>query len=131
VFIPVLDHRSKTKHERILLLSHAATIIALSRELLGDENREMGIRVGCCSLTEFVRKKTKGAVLGKESWEVLKLADGGHLTGGASRDWGFEDIEIANGKVVADPGDPGTEDDVDEPVGCQIEAQEQVLSSNL
>lgn len=99
VFVPTLDRRSKPKTERILLVSHAATIIALAREFLGDESRAMGIRVGCCSLTELVRKKTGEDVLGKESWEVRKLADGGHLKDGASREWGFEDIEIADGKV--------------------------------
>jgi transcription factor C subunit 7 len=50
-------------------------------------------------LTEAVRKKevSDGKVIG--GWEISRLADGSHLEKGASRDWGFEDIEIANGKV--------------------------------
>jgi hypothetical protein len=82
--------------ERILLVSHAATTIALARALLG--NRTLALRVGCCSLTEM--KRLPGAsdkVSG--GWEGLKMADGAHLKEGASRDWGFEDIVIANGEV--------------------------------
>lgn len=81
-----------------MLVSHAATIIALVRSLLDDRN--LPLRVGCCSISEFVRKereKEDWKVIG--GWEVKRLADGAHLQDGALRDWGFEDIEIANGKV--------------------------------
>jgi len=53
-------------------------------------------------------------------WELGKIADGAYLEKGASRDWGFEDIEIAHGKVVEDPGVPGTENESDEPLGSQV-----------
>lgn len=59
------------------------------RELAGD--RTLAVRVGCCSLSE-ANKTDNG-------WKLDKLAVGDHLTGGSSRDWGFEDIEIANGEV--------------------------------
>ena len=45
-------------HERILLVSHAGTIIALTRVLTGDEGIERGMRVGCCTLTTLQRTPT-------------------------------------------------------------------------
>jgi len=42
------------------------------------------------------------------------------LKDGAQRDWGLEDIHFADGKVINDPGEPGTENEKDEPVGSQI-----------
>ncbi|GLB36193.1 putative phosphoglycerate mutase-like protein [Lyophyllum shimeji] len=103
-FAVQLERKFAGKHSRILLVSHAATVIALARSLIpGTEN-------------------TWG------SWRPQRLADGSHLADGASREWGFEDIEISKGKVVEDPGVPGTEltGEQDEPVGSQIQ-----LSSNL
>ena len=80
----------------IILVSHAAPIIALVRGLLG--NRNMPFRVGCCCISEFVRKEGEDwKVIG--GWEAKRLADGSYLRDGALRDWGFEDIEVANGKV--------------------------------
>jgi hypothetical protein len=81
-----------------MLVSHAATTIALVRGLLG--NRNLPVRVGCCSLTEFVRKEGNDQkVIG--GWEVKKFVDGTHLKDGALRDWGFEDVVIANEDVSA------------------------------
>jgi transcription factor C subunit 7 len=100
--------------KRILVVSHAATVIALARALAKD--RALPMRAGCCSLTKFV-KWTDGG----EGWQLVLSADGGHLTGGSTRDWGFEDIEIEHGQVVHDDGEPGTEDEVDEPVGLQVQ----------
>lgn len=78
-------------------MSHAATVIALVRTLLGD--RKLPLRVGCCSISEFVRKEEKDwKVIG--GWEAKRLGDGSHLKDGALRDWGFEDVEIANGEVI-------------------------------
>ncbi|KAJ7492572.1 histidine phosphatase superfamily [Mycena latifolia] len=123
VFVPEVERKFPAAHRRILLVSHAATAIALARALVG--NRELPMRVGCCSLTEVVRKRDVIPILG--GWDALRLADGAHLKEGASREWGFEDIEIADGKVRGrGPGVPGTEHEVDEPVGSQIP-----LSSNL
>lgn len=91
--LPEVERRFHGKHARILLVSHAATIIALARTLLGD--RERPLRVGCCSLSEFDRQDGR--------WEARRLADGAHLADGASREWGLEDIEIAAGKVGLSP----------------------------
>ncbi|KAJ7070987.1 histidine phosphatase superfamily [Mycena amicta] len=120
VFIPAVE-RAYPGHERILLVSHAATVIVLARALLGEPT--LPLRVGCCSLTEVVRKPD-GAVLG--GWQAKRLVDGAHLVQGTSRDWGFEDIEVADGRVVDDPGVPGTEHEQDGPNGVQIS-----LSSHL
>ncbi|KAL0951121.1 hypothetical protein HGRIS_007857 [Hohenbuehelia grisea] len=115
---------SGTAHARLLLVSHAATVITLARSLKGDP--ELPLRVGCCSLTDFVRPaggdtfESGRRVLG--AWEARKLADGAHLKQGSSREWGFEDIEVDHGKVVPDPGVPGTEQELDEPVGASPKA---------
>ncbi|KAJ3894984.1 histidine phosphatase superfamily [Lentinula edodes] len=111
-------------HKRVLLVSHAATVIALARDLAGD--RELPLRVGCCTLSEFSRK-VGGA--GSGSWEVKKLAEAEFLTGGVQRDWGLEDIQIADGKVIEDPGIPGSELEVDEPVGSMLRATSSVASN--
>jgi transcription factor C subunit 7 len=99
VFIPEIERMGAGKHTHVLLVSHAATIIALTGSLLGD--RELPLRVGCCTLTEVVPRvqssQGKQGVCG--AWEATKLADGAHLEKGALRDWGLEDIEIAAGKV--------------------------------
>ncbi|KAJ7103487.1 histidine phosphatase superfamily [Mycena belliarum] len=122
VLVPEIERRFPGAHRRVLLVSHAATTIALARALVGD--RALPMRAGCCSLTELVRKRDVIPILG--GWDARRLADGAHLKDGASREWGFEDIEISDGQVVADPGVPGTEHEVDEPVGSQV-----ALSSNL
>jgi len=123
-FTVQLERNFAGKHLRILFVSHAATAIALARSLVGD--RDLPLRVGCCSLSVFDRISGNENVIA--AWNPRRLADGAHLTEGALREWGFEDIEIARGKVVEDPGVPGTELTVehDEPVGSQIQ-----LSSNL
>ena len=48
-------------------------------------------------MTEVKRKPAADSILG--AWEPVKLANGDHLAEGASRDWGFEDIVIKDGKV--------------------------------
>jgi transcription factor C subunit 7 len=69
--------------------------------LVGD--RGLPVRVGCCTLSELVRKEggDRGVIGG---WEVKRFVDGAHLKDGALRDWGFEDIEIAHGKVMMRQG---------------------------
>ncbi|KAH7915802.1 histidine phosphatase superfamily [Hygrophoropsis aurantiaca] len=109
--------------KRVLLVSHAATVIALARALLGEP--ALPLRVGCCSLTEVVRREGaetgtgRGTVGVLGGWRALRLVDGAHLKEGASRDWGFEDIVIANGKVIDDVGVPGTENEAEDTAGPQ------------
>ncbi|PBK77277.1 phosphoglycerate mutase-like protein [Armillaria solidipes] len=104
----------RPKGERLLIVSHAATIAALVRLLSGE--RDMPIRIGCCSLSQFHQNGN--------TWTRVKTADGSHLSGGSLRDWGFQDIEVDNGRVVNDPGVPGSENEKNEPVGS-------VVSKNL
>lgn len=97
-FLPEVERRlGREKSARVLLVSHAATIIALARGLVGD--RDLALRVGCCTLSEFAPRAGEQGVVG--AWEAKVLADGTHLTGGASREWGFEDIEVDKGRVGA------------------------------
>ncbi|KAF7784351.1 hypothetical protein Agabi119p4_516 [Agaricus bisporus var. burnettii] len=120
VFIPQIEHTYAGKHTNILLVGHAATVIALTRSLMGD--RELPLRVGCCSLTELVPKVQDSTCATQEvlgAWEAKKLADGKHLEDGAMRDWGFEDLEIEAGKVIEEPGVPGTETHIEGPSGAQ------------
>jgi len=64
------------------------------------------------------RKGKDWKVIG--GWELGKFVDGTHLKDGASRDWGFEDIEIANGKVIEDKGEVDSMLEEDQPVGSQV-----------
>lgn len=96
--VPAVESKFGDRHKKILLVTHAATAIAVVRALVGD--RELPLRVGTCSVTEMVRKDDAardGKVSG--AWEAKVLADGKHLKDGASRDWGFEDIIVKDGKV--------------------------------
>ncbi|KAI5898340.1 PGAM-domain-containing protein [Schizophyllum commune H4-8] len=125
--LPEVDRRWKNKHQRILLVSHAATIIALIHELEGDRTKEF--RVGCCTLSELERKPgedTSQGAVGK--FKATKRADGAHMEKGADREWGFQDVEVRDGMTI-DQGIPGTENDADFPVGCQLDKASQ--SSNL
>jgi transcription factor C subunit 7 len=97
-FIPRAEQLLGGGHKKILLVSHAAIVIALARELIGD--RSLHMRVACCSLTTLVRKPEDAAhVIGV--WESRGLAEGDFLKGGLERDWGFEDIELNNREVRA------------------------------
>jgi transcription factor C subunit 7 len=148
VLIPEVQHRFAGVHKRILLVSHAATVAALARELVGDRN--LSFQVACCSLTVLdhkdavVREPAQRRAIG--NWGARLLGDGTHLKDGLQRAWGFKDAAIADGEVsvvataislrcnieldthtrptslqfVYEPGEPGTENEEDEPVGSQI-----------
>ncbi|KAK2461883.1 hypothetical protein APHAL10511_006346 [Amanita phalloides] len=117
-FIPHVESTlPQEQHSRVMLMSHAATVIVLARALVGD--RQLPLRVGCCTVSEFVRDNG-GGILG--TWKAVRLADGSLLSGGSSRDWGFEDVQIAHGKAIDDSGISGVEADPDELVGLQIQA---------
>ncbi|KIK43558.1 hypothetical protein CY34DRAFT_81584 [Suillus luteus UH-Slu-Lm8-n1] len=109
LLVTEIEKRFGVKHKNILLVSHAATVIVLCRALLAQP--DLPLRVGCCSISELSRKSDSSGVLG--AWEAKALASGSHLKEGASRDWGLEDIQIANGKVISDQGVPGTQDEED------------------
>ncbi|KZV77740.1 phosphoglycerate mutase-like protein [Peniophora sp. CONT] len=108
------------KHERILFMSHAATVIALARALSGQP--ELPFRAGCASITVTRRKEEGKDVVG--AFEIVTLGSGKHLKDGLQRDWGFEDIQIADGKVVNDKGVPGTEDEDAGPSGLQVPVEQ-------
>ena len=102
VFVPEVQRRFVGKHKRILLVSHAATVIALTRELVGD--RDLSFKAACCSITVLDRKAAAAegdpvlpAVVG--DWAVRLLGDGSHLKDGLLRAWGFEDAVLENGEV--------------------------------
>ncbi|KAI6031795.1 histidine phosphatase superfamily [Pisolithus microcarpus] len=97
LFVPEVERRFSDKHKCILLVSHAATVIALCRGLLAQP--DMPLRVGCCSLSD---PGTVGIMA-------------------PARDWGFEDIQISSGKVINDVGIPGTEYLADDTCGPQIQ----------
>ncbi|KAG0708913.1 histidine phosphatase superfamily [Suillus ampliporus] len=109
LLVTEIERRFGDKHKNILLVSHAATVIVLCRGLLAQP--DLPLRVGCCSISEFSRKSGDSGVLG--AWEGKVLVSGSHLKEGASRDWGLEDIQIANGKVISDTGVPGTDEEED------------------
>ena len=131
-------------HARVLLVSHAATVIALARALTGDAGLAGGMRVGCCTLTTLERTGVPAAalpptpaagapglfssrdVIGRGEWTVRGVpADGAFLAGGAERCWGMADIETHVGVVVEDDGVPGSEDEEDGPNGVQVWWQQQ------
>jgi transcription factor C subunit 7 len=143
--IPEVQRRFAGVHKRILLVSHAATIAALARELVGDRN--LVFQVACCSLTVLDRndavagESAQRTVIG--NWRARLLSDGRHLKDGLQRAWGFRDGVNADRKVsvvaaaislrcdirldthtspnsLQEPGVPGTENEQDEPVGSQI-----------
>jgi len=122
VLIPEVQRRFAGVHKRILLVSHAATVAALARELVGDRN--LSFQVACCSLTVLDRKDAVAEESAQRkaigNWRTRLLGDGRHLKDGLQRAWGFMDGAIAHGEVVYEPGEPGTENEQDEPVGSQI-----------
>jgi len=100
-FIRQVDGRSDMcHHKNVLLLSHAAPIIAMCRHLLAQP--ELPLRVGCCALSQFSRKRDATGGQGASRWEAVSLGSPAHLTEQKSlRHWGFEDIVIddVTGKV--------------------------------
>ena len=90
-----MEHKYGGKHQRILLVSHAAPIIGLARVLVGD--RTLPLRIGTCSITELKPKDASSNAVG--NWVATKLGDGSHLKEGASRDWGLEDAVYIDDQV--------------------------------
>jgi len=103
VFVPEVQRRFSAVHKRVLLVSHAATVIALTCELVGD--RGLKFRARCCSLTVLDRKaapagnsaRARPTVVG--DWTVRLLGDDTHLKDGKQRSWGVPDVKIADGET--------------------------------
>ena len=59
------------------------------------------MRVGCCTITTLKRDCNVSHPNPLSGWicNPYDLAHGYHLKGGIQRDWGFEDIVIANDEV--------------------------------
>ncbi|EJU01884.1 phosphoglycerate mutase-like protein [Dacryopinax primogenitus] len=103
---------------RMLLVTHAATAIALIRGLARDP--DLPVRVGCCTITTFRRH-------GVINWHPIgDLASAAHLSNGVERDWGFEDVSLFNGEVVEDEGEGEGPDTDQGPVGLMIDLPMQV-----
>ena len=132
------EHGVGVGHERVLLVSHAPTTIALTRARTGDAGLAGGLGVGCCTLTTLQRAASPADVatltptpipdalvsspardvIGRGEWTVRgALADGAFLAGGVERCWGMEDVETHAGVVVEDAGVPGSEGEEDGPNG--------------
>ncbi|KAF5314135.1 hypothetical protein D9611_006886 [Ephemerocybe angulata] len=132
-----LARRPDIDARRVLFVSHAATAIALVRQLLGD--KELPLKYGCCALSELELKPGASGEQPLGAYTAVKLADGGHMKEGAAREWGFSDVEVEKGrvrgcgvsamgiadavvllKVVEDPGELGSDVEEDFPVGPQM-----------
>jgi len=79
------------------------------------------MKAGCCTLNVLQRKANvdPGLIIG--GWKAQKISQGDYLTGGIAREWGFENVEVEKGRVVDDPGTPGSENELDEPIGLQVQ----------
>ncbi|KAF8321149.1 phosphoglycerate mutase-like protein [Clavulina sp. PMI_390] len=116
------------RHKNVLFVGHAASIITLARVLSGD--RQLAMRTGTCSLSILVPKSdakwtsavaiegdTSGTPRGHArlgEWSIIQNAAADFLPNGSERDWGFEDIEVADGEVVTDDGERDTKGEVEQ-----------------
>mgnify|MGYP000672188716 FL=1 len=82
----------------MLLCSHAATIIALGRSILGEAPEDGGrgypIGAGTASLSLYVRPP------GAKAWEQKLNGNADHLSKGVERDWNFNHVPTN----VTEPG---------------------------
>lgn len=84
----------------VLLVSHAATVIALGRALMKD--RERDVRAGTCSLSCYTRRSgQERAEDGIGEWECRLNGDCSFLTGGEQRNWSFDqEIEMEEAGIL-------------------------------
>ena len=96
-FLPALKRRLPGKHQRLLMITHAATAIALVRTFVGDRGFQM--KAGCCTLNVLERKANvdPGLIIG--GWKAKNISQGDYLTGGIAREWGFENVRVDQGRV--------------------------------
>lgn len=67
--------------DAVLLVTHAATKIALGRALLQDPERD--IRTGTCSLDTYTR------IPGSDKWNPVRIGETDFLSKGEEMHWGF------------------------------------------
>jgi len=79
LFIRYLDEKHPDVRT-VLLVSHAATIIALGRALSGNIQKD--IRAGTCSLSQFVRNAGKKEQDELQGWDCVLNGSVDHLSGG-------------------------------------------------
>lgn len=115
-FIPRIEAARPTDR-CVLLVTHAATAIALTRVLTG--HRDLPLRVGCCTVTVLHRVPTTEGIYGQWHPADQGLASGAHLADGSLRDWGFED-EVVDNEILASPGELNTEGQLDDCHGLQV-----------
>ena len=86
-FLPALKRRLPGKHQRLLLVTHGATAIALVRTFVGD--RRLQMKTGCCTVSVLERKANvdSGLIIG--GWKAKNIWYGDYLTGGIACEWGF------------------------------------------
>jgi len=103
VMIPELEKRGV---EKVIVFSHAATCIALSRALAGDleglsqevegkewnEANRLECRAATCSVSKFDRKVGKEA--GVPEWDRVWNGKTDFLKGGEERHWEFSFVEV-------------------------------------
>jgi transcription factor C subunit 7 len=67
------------------------------RTFVGDRGIQM--KAGCCTLNVLERKTNvdPGLIIG--GWKVQKISHGDYLTGGIAREWGFDHVEVKQGRV--------------------------------
>jgi transcription factor C subunit 7 len=96
--------------KRVLICSHAATIIAMGRVLLNDDTdgkRTKFIGAGTASLSKYVRTNSEG------KWTQQLNGDASFLPGGVEREWHFGMVpdnvnEDGMGQGWSDPEAPAT-----------------------
>jgi len=95
-FFGSLNRLPPEQRKRLVMVTHAATAIALVRTFVGD--RDINFKAGCCSISEVVRRGDgANSIVG--AYRPIMLASGAHLKQGSNREWGFEHVEVDKGRV--------------------------------
>ena len=81
----LVNLQQTTPKVSVVLVSHAATVIALIRAFLNDET--FSVKIGTCSITSFQLDTTNDS----STWKMKCCADTTHLSEGTQCAWGFKD----------------------------------------
>ena len=124
----VLDLIQQRCHQlgvsRVLICSHAATIIAMGRVLLNDDSdakRTKFIGAGTASLSKYVRQHASG------EWKQELNGDASFLPGGVEREWHFG---MVPDNVTENGMGEGWQDD-EAPVMENIKKAEEAMQTKL